>query len=174
VFASGVFRAFHDDLLAHYAQHGRLWLVGLRQGQNLIAARYLIEARGWLFDYISGLGATDDNLLNPGLALHMLTIDCAAAAGVKIYDFMGGDYDYKRRMALVEAEQDAVDLIRGNLRGRAWVSARAARRWLQQRRRRWSGRNAATAEASKTDPPKGDPDKANDAPGRLDNPDLLG
>jgi len=143
VFASAVFRAFHEDMLPYYARGGRLWLVGLRQGKNIVAARYLMEARGRLYDYISGLEGTNDNLLNPGLCLHMLAIDRAAAEGVKIYDFMGGDYDYKRRLAIEEAEQIHAEVIRGNARSYVWLSARAMQRWIREKRRPASASSVA-------------------------------
>ena len=133
VFSGPVFRSFHEDLLAHYARTERMWVVGLRKGNAFVAARYLVEAQGRLYDYISGIEGTEDNLLNPGLVLHLHTIDAAAKAGLKVYDFMGGDYDYKRRLALEEREQLTIDAFRSNARSLAWLSARALRRWLRHR-----------------------------------------
>jgi CelD/BcsL family acetyltransferase involved in cellulose biosynthesis len=142
VFASPVFRSFHDDLLAYYARNNRLWVVGLRKGAALCAGRYLIEARGRLYDYISGIEGMEDNLLNPGLVMHVLTIDAAAAAGIQIYDFMGGDYDYKRRLAVTETEQVSIDAFRSNARSLCWLSARALRRRFRDRGNAASARSA--------------------------------
>jgi CelD/BcsL family acetyltransferase involved in cellulose biosynthesis len=134
VFSSPTFRAFHDDMIAHYARHDRLWIVGLSDGRSLIAGRYCIETRGVLYDYVSGVQGMEDNQLNPGLLLHILTIDAAAAAGLKAYDLMGGDYDFKRRLMTEEDNQLSVDAFRINPRAIAWLSARAALRRLRRGR----------------------------------------
>jgi CelD/BcsL family acetyltransferase involved in cellulose biosynthesis len=160
VFSGPVYRSFHEDMLPHYARTGRLWLVGLRDGKTKVfkAVRYLLESHGRLYDYISGLEGTEDNVLNPGLVLHMHTIDAAAKAGVKTYDFMGGDYEYKRRMALEERQQVSVDLFRSNARAYAWVSARALRRWFRSRRTAAAPRAAAASTGADSPKPSPTPD----------------
>jgi CelD/BcsL family acetyltransferase involved in cellulose biosynthesis len=162
VFSGPVFRSFHEDMLPHYARTGRLWMVGLRDKNTKVfnAVRYLLESHGRLYDYISGLDGAD-NVLNPGLVLHMHTIDAAAKAGVKTYDFMGGDYEYKRRMALEERQQVSVDLFRSNARAYAWLSARGLRRWFRSRRAAVAARTAAASTgADRATPSPTPPDKA--------------
>ncbi len=132
VFSSALFTGFHRRMIRRYRQDGRLWLVGLRRGTEWMAVRYHIQAGSCLYDYISGVVNDGERaVLKPGIVLHLHTIDAAAAAGLRTYDFMGGDYEYKRRLAVEAGEMVSIELLGAGARARAWGAARGLWRRLR-------------------------------------------
>jgi CelD/BcsL family acetyltransferase involved in cellulose biosynthesis len=129
-FASDVFSCFHATLVEDYAREGKGWMVGLRRGQEWLAVRYLLRAGDTAYDYLSGVDTETETALAPGLLLHLLTLDPAAAAGIKTYDLMAGDQEYKRRLALEETPLPTLELYARTLRARVWLAARELRRDL--------------------------------------------
>jgi CelD/BcsL family acetyltransferase involved in cellulose biosynthesis len=129
-FASPVFNRFHEGLLEPYARDERLWMMGLRRQGQWLAVRYLIRAGDTLYDYLSGVDTTTETALAPGLLLHLFTIDAAAAAGIRVYDLMAGDQEYKRRLALEESALPTLELHARTMRARLWLAAREMRRDL--------------------------------------------
>lgn len=132
VFASPVFTAFHEEWLAR-ADEDHAWLVGLRHQQRFLAVRYYLRAGDTLYDYVSGVDTTAPAALAPGLALHLLTLDACQNAGVRVYDFMAGDQEYKRQLAYEHDVAITVDLFSRRLPCRLWLAARALRRAAKQR-----------------------------------------
>ncbi len=134
VFASPVFSAFQKAVLPAYVAGGRAWLVGLRQGDQWLAVRYLLRAGNRLYDYVSGVD-TENHTPNlaPGLLLHLHTIDACAAEGIEVYDLMAGDADYKRHLAREETALPTLDLFARTMRSRLWLAARDLRRRVRAR-----------------------------------------
>jgi CelD/BcsL family acetyltransferase involved in cellulose biosynthesis len=133
VFASPVFTTFQRSLLDEYARTGRMWLVGLRQGDRWLAVRYLLRAGNRLYDYVSGVDTDTHTALAPGLLLHLLTIDACAATGIEVYDLMAGESDYKRHLAVEETGLPTLDVFARTLRSRLWLAARNLRRRIRSR-----------------------------------------
>ncbi len=133
-FASSVFSGFQWALLDRHLASGAAWLVGLRQGERWLAVRYLLQAGGRLYDYLSGVDTEASPALAPGLLLHLQTMAAAAAAGVTVYDLMAGEADYKRHLALEVTEVPTLDVFAPTMRARLWLAARNLRRRLASRR----------------------------------------
>jgi CelD/BcsL family acetyltransferase involved in cellulose biosynthesis len=140
VFASPVFRSFQLGLLERYLADGSAWLVGLRTradengGRRWLAVRYLLQAGGRLYDYLSGVDTEVNTALAPGLLLHLHTLEAAAAAGIQVYDLMAGDADYKRHLAIEHTDLPSLEVYAPTLRARLWLAARDLRRRLAQMR----------------------------------------
>jgi CelD/BcsL family acetyltransferase involved in cellulose biosynthesis len=130
VFASEVFRTFHERVVHDLHRQGQLWMVGLRRERRWLAVRYLVRAGDALYDYASGVDTETESALAPGLLLHLLTIDRAAAEGLRIYDLGAGDMDYKRKLALQQSELPTLELYARTLRAQLWLAARDMRRDL--------------------------------------------
>lgn len=130
VFASPIFSGFQEHIVARYMASNRAWLVGLRRGERWLAVRYLLRAGDRLYSYLSGVDTEGEPDLAPGMLLHLLTIDHGVAEGVQVYDFMGGDYEYKRRLALETDTMPGLDLFGRTSRARLWLAARRLRGWI--------------------------------------------
>jgi CelD/BcsL family acetyltransferase involved in cellulose biosynthesis len=135
-FASDVFNRFHEGLVEPYTRDEKGWMMGLRRQGQWLAVRYLLRAGDTLYDYLSGVDTATETALAPGLQLHLMTIDAAAAAGLRTYDLMAGDQEYKRRLALEESALPTVELHARTMRARLWLAARGMRRDLAQVRAR--------------------------------------
>lgn len=140
VFASPLFSRFHEEIRDTYQREGRMWLVGLRRPDSVpasgaagrwVAVRYLLRAGDCLYDYVSGVDTGTSTALAPGLLLHLHTIDACAAEGIKVYDLMAGDYDYKRKLTLEASTLETLDLRARTLRSRLWLAARDLSRKLR-------------------------------------------
>jgi CelD/BcsL family acetyltransferase involved in cellulose biosynthesis len=152
VFASPLFTRFQEAIREPYAAEDRLWLVGLRKGERWLAIRYHLRAGDTLYDYVSGVDTTTSTALAPGLLLHLHTIDACAKAGIKSYDLMAGDYDYKRKLAGEAPALPTLDLFGRTARARLWLAARDLGRNLKAARDRIRPPTPATPDAA------GDPD----------------
>jgi CelD/BcsL family acetyltransferase involved in cellulose biosynthesis len=130
-FDSPVFSGFHAQLLPAYTADGSGWLVGLRQGDRWLAARYHLRAGDRVFDYLSGVDTTTGTALAPGLLLTLLGLDWCARNGVRTYDLLAGDYDYKRKLATETDQIFDIDLFGCSLATQVWLAARRLRRKLR-------------------------------------------
>jgi hypothetical protein len=103
-FARPRWLAFHERLLAMAPQATRL--LQLRAGGDTVAALYLLQHRGHVAFYQSGVRQADaDNREKPGMLLHTMAMDRLAAEGLEEYDFLaseGPDVRYKRSLARQE------------------------------------------------------------------------
>jgi CelD/BcsL family acetyltransferase involved in cellulose biosynthesis len=129
-FDSPVFRGFHDELMPAYVADGTGWLVGLRQGERWLAARYHLRAGDRVFDYLSGVDVDTPAALGPGLLLTLHGLEWCSRNGVKTYDLLAGDYEYKQKLATTADEIFHVDVFGSSLAARLWLAARRLRsRW---------------------------------------------
>ena len=94
-FAYPFFTKFHRRLIQTAIPLGQVELVSLSVGQDPLGYLYNFLDRGRVHYYFSGFRFDDDNRLKPGLVCHTLCIDHHVAAGMDVYDFMGGDQRYK-------------------------------------------------------------------------------
>ncbi len=97
-FASKRFDAFHTELLRPLAERGMLSLSTLRQGNDTIAASYCLRHRGHVSYYQGGV---DPNWMHcrPGHALRVCELRRAIERGDDVYDFLGGEMEYKQQWA---------------------------------------------------------------------------
>jgi CelD/BcsL family acetyltransferase involved in cellulose biosynthesis len=155
-FASDVFNRFHDGLLEPYRRDEKMWMMGLRRQGQWLAVRYLLRAGDTLYDYLSGVDTATETALAPGLLLHLLSIDAAATAGIRTYDLMAGDQEYKRRLALEESALPTLELHARTMRARLWLAAREMRRDLAQVRAMATSHGQPPADAPGAAPPAED------------------
>ncbi|MBF6619475.1 MAG: GNAT family N-acetyltransferase [Patulibacter sp.] len=126
-FASTRFLGFHRDLVAHLVPTGQAAVVRVRCGSETVACVYgLIDGDTLLF-YQSGVADYDDNRLRPGLVAHAVFMDACRSRGLERYDFLAGDYRYKRELATGETTLHSCVVQRPRLRLRALEVARDVR-----------------------------------------------
>jgi CelD/BcsL family acetyltransferase involved in cellulose biosynthesis len=131
VFESAVFRDFHQQLLCDYAADGTGWLAGLRQGDRWLAVRYHLRAGDRVFDYVSGVDTHTATALGPGLLLTLHALEWCRLHGVREYDLLGGDYEYKRRLATEVDDLYDLDVFGPTLPAQLWLAARRLRSALR-------------------------------------------
>jgi len=73
--------------------------VRVRYGGRTIGCLYNLVHDGVVAFYQGGFRYESDNKLKPGLVCHAEAVRFNAAAGHRIYDFLGGDSRYKRSLA---------------------------------------------------------------------------
>jgi CelD/BcsL family acetyltransferase involved in cellulose biosynthesis len=138
-FDSPVFRDFHDQLMPSYVADGTGWLAGLRQGDRWLAVRYHLRTGDRVFDYLSGVDIDTPAALGPGLLLTLHALEWCLRNGVRTYDLLAGDYEYKHKLATDVGEIFDVDLFGSSLAAQLWLTARRLRS-------KWRG-SATTASA---------------------------
>jgi predicted ATP-grasp superfamily ATP-dependent carboligase len=98
-FVSPRFRAFHDEAMAALFAEGHLELLWLCVHGEPFAAAYQILWGPRVHYYQSGRRLDVPKNLRPGIALLAYALRRAIDAGRREYDFLGGDYRYKRDLA---------------------------------------------------------------------------
>ena len=123
-------REFHRMLLQMLAPARNLILARLSDAEEPLAVLY-----GFVFErkfdfYQSGVRSGD--LRSPGILAHLLTMRALAQRGIITYDFLGGEADYKNKLATERATICSMSLYRPSLAG-AWEAGRGLLR------RAWTG-----------------------------------
>lgn len=102
-FSNEFFVGFHRRLLAAALRRGEVQLAALRVGEHLLGILYNFVHRGRVYNYQSGFDyRANEKHSRPGLIAHHQAVEFNAAQGYRIYDFMAGDYQYKRSLATHE------------------------------------------------------------------------
>ncbi|MEK7265791.1 MAG: GNAT family N-acetyltransferase [Pseudomonadota bacterium] len=128
VFHERAFCQFHERLIEKNPDN--IDFVRLTAGAETIGVLYNFVERGRVYNYQSGFKYESDNQLAPGFVCHALAADEYRASGFSIYDMMGGDADYKRRLGSESGTLTTIVVTKRNLRTRirsAMKSARNAR-----------------------------------------------
>ena len=131
-FADPWFDRFHRQLITERFAHGEIQLVRARNDACTIGCLYNHVYRGRVLQYQSGMATFANEKLKPGFVCHAAAIDHAAASGLALYDFLGGDVRYKKSLST-----DASSLVW------ARVQRRRLRFLLEDHVRRWRDRRRA-------------------------------
>lgn len=122
-FSERAFRAFHEHFIERYPQHAEF--VRLIAGGETLGVLYNFVAGDRICNYQSGFKYEADNQLAPGFVCHALAADRYRELGFSIYDMMGGDADYKRRLGGEGVTLTTVAVTRKGLRARLRSSVRS-------------------------------------------------
>jgi CelD/BcsL family acetyltransferase involved in cellulose biosynthesis len=98
-FADPWFDAFHRRLIADRFAAGEIELVRVRAGDRTIGCLYNYVWRDRVAVYQTGYAPLSDPRDQPGFVCFAAAIEHAAATGHAVFDFLGGDADYKRRLS---------------------------------------------------------------------------
>jgi CelD/BcsL family acetyltransferase involved in cellulose biosynthesis len=102
-FAEPFFGRFHDALLRRVGDGQSIDLIRVSAGDRVAGYLYNFVHDGWVAAYQSGFDfGPDADRLRPGLVCHLLAIRHYAGAGMRRYDFLGGEARYKRSLADAE------------------------------------------------------------------------
>lgn len=133
-FASPYFVAFHRDLVARRFAAGEIQLLKCAAGHEVIGYLYNFVKDGVVHNYQSGLRYDDTNKKKkPGFVAHYLAVLHNLERGLKVYDFMAGDRQYKASLGTHRRELWWAVMRRDRLRFRLedalkrWKRVRTAR-----------------------------------------------
>jgi len=102
-FAEPFFGRFHQTLLHRASDRQSIDLIRIRAGERVAGYLYNFVHEGWVAAYQSGFDfGPDADRLRPGLVCHLMAIQHYAQAGIRRYDFLGGEARYKRSLANAE------------------------------------------------------------------------
>ncbi len=133
VFSAPRFAAFHRDLVSRSGGREPVWLVRARAGGRVVGCLYGFVEDGAALFYQSGLMASADNRVRPGLVTHALAMQACLDRGLDLYDFLGGESRYKLELATGSRELVSARVPRATVRGRGLRLVRHARRRVRAR-----------------------------------------
>jgi CelD/BcsL family acetyltransferase involved in cellulose biosynthesis len=124
------FDTFHRRLIAQRFRHGEIQLVRLRAGDVTLGCLYNFVSHGRVLVYQTGINPGVDKNLKPGFLTHMFAVEHNAREGHAIYDFLGGDAQYKASLGT-----DATTIVWARVQRRRAIFALedAARTWKRSR-----------------------------------------
>jgi hypothetical protein len=98
-FQNPKFVGFHQEFISRYYDTGMIDVIKITAGNHLIAIIYNIIYKESVYFYLQGLQPETDGKLKPGLTAHSLLIEHYLQNGMRSYDFMGGDSQYKKQLS---------------------------------------------------------------------------
>lgn len=131
-FTNDFFERFHRDLIRDQFAAGTIQLIAVRAGPEVIGYLYNFLYRDHVYSYQSGLAYGDDPKLKPGLVAHCRAIERNLSEGRKIYDFLGGESQYKRSLGNHATELTWLVLQRNRLKFRVEDLLRLGKRHLEE------------------------------------------
>jgi CelD/BcsL family acetyltransferase involved in cellulose biosynthesis len=152
-FASPRFAGFHQEYATRILESGQLDLLWLTVGGKPVAAHYSFVSGGKVYFYQSGRTMGVPANVRLGIVMFILAIQDAMARGLREYDFLGGDSEYKSLFTnltrpLVEVRV-APPSLRETTRFTLHTAVHAARR-LSARMRQFASRPTSTVPARRT------------------------
>ncbi len=121
---------FHQRLAAKWLPQKRAWMPLLEADGKVIAALYGFVEREQFFQFQTGWERPLAKI-SPGKLVIRWAIDCCIQRGLRVYDMLPSDYEYKRQWC--DGARWLLDLEAFNpasWRATAFHALRAARRWL--------------------------------------------
>ncbi|MCD6505945.1 GNAT family N-acetyltransferase [Candidatus Poribacteria bacterium] len=113
VFSSERFTRFHRLISRRLLDEGKLYMTSLDLEGETIAINYGFREGDALYIYQSGIRSLETNRISPGIALESLCIEDAIRSGLRRYDLMRGDEEYKLHWRPVKREMVRLKIRRG-------------------------------------------------------------
>ena len=124
-FASPRFLDFHRRLIRRSVPKREVELLRVAAGHQTVGFRYNFLQRGKVYCYQSGLNYHKDDRYKPGLVVHSCAIHHYQEQGLREYDFLAGDAQYKKSLSTNSRLLAWVLFRRRNLKFRAIEELRA-------------------------------------------------
>ena len=91
---------FHHELIRNSFEQGKIDILQIKAGEHLICYLYNFIQDDEVKFYLSANNFSEnDKTLKPGLVSHYLAIEYYLNKGMRTYDFMAGESQYKRSLA---------------------------------------------------------------------------
>lgn len=127
-FANPFFDRFHHKLVHDGFDTGDVQIIAVNAGDRRLGYIYNFVYRGRIYNYQSGFDYELCERHNrPGLVAHACAIEFNARIGHEIYDFLGGDSEYKQALGTAAGSMSWVIVQRARLRFRLEAVGRELR-----------------------------------------------
>ncbi|NUO48103.1 MAG: GNAT family N-acetyltransferase [Polyangiaceae bacterium] len=125
LFRSDRFRAFHHELSRQWHRGDGVhidlsWLVAR---ERPVAVLYSFVSDGILSFYQAGRAVDLPNKIRPGLVAHLAAIRRAIEEGLREYDFLEGEAQYKQKLMTAQRSLLTIRAVRGDVRATALDAA---------------------------------------------------
>jgi len=90
---------FHRRLIARRFEASEIQLIRIRTGDGTLGCLYNFVWQGRVLQYQTGFRTYDDAKIKPGFVCHVAAIEHNAAAGLDVYDWLGGAMRYKQSLS---------------------------------------------------------------------------
>ena len=121
-FESQVINKFHTRLIPYLFAAGHVDLLKIASGSLPIGYLYNFVRNGKVYFFQSGFNFYSDPKMKPGLLAHTIAIQYYLECGMKEYDFLAGDSQYKRSLAKQGRVLQWSVLYRENMRVRIMLA----------------------------------------------------
>ncbi|EED33941.1 conserved hypothetical protein [gamma proteobacterium NOR5-3] len=101
-FSNPAFLKFHKILIKRGFDHGTVQLFRLSFGERLVGVFYFLISGRQVYFYLQGVRREADGKLKPGLTGHWLLMQHFLEQDMDVYDFMGGESQYKQQLSNVQ------------------------------------------------------------------------
>jgi len=99
VFSNQYMLQFHENLIrSRFAEH-EIQVLKIRNSSKTIGILYCFVYHGDVLFYQSGFNYESENVYRPGLVSHYYAVLHNAAKGMKTYDFLAGEAEYKKSLS---------------------------------------------------------------------------
>lgn len=146
VFGSSRFAAFHDAVMPRLLAEGALDLSWLTAHGEPVAVLYSVVWNRRVYFYQSGRSVGVPKHIRPGIVAHACAIRRAIAAGLREYDFLAGDSQYKQQLALATRPLVTLRAVNAPVRERARLAVERAVVAIRERRSRSQARTIAPSD----------------------------
>jgi len=126
-FASDRFTAFHRALVERLLPEGRVALLRVHRGGQVVGCLYGLVEDGRLLFYQSGLRRYEDNRLKTGVVAHVAFMRACRDRGLTVYDFLAPAVRYKEELSTRAERLVWAELARPGWRNRLSSAARNVR-----------------------------------------------
>lgn len=134
-FSSKKFSLFHKNLIHRTFSLGAIQMLEVKAGTSTIGYLYNFVYSGKVYYYQSGYSYID-NKIRTGLVTIACAVQYCIDIGLTEFDFLAGDYQYKRSLAMNQRELIWTVFRRTNWKMRTLDYIREARKlWMAQRRK---------------------------------------
>lgn len=116
VFSNPYMLQFHQALIRSRFHHNEIQFLKISNASNIIGYLYCFVYRGDVLFYQAGFSYAVDNVYRPGLVSHYYAIVHNAARGMKTYDFLAGEAEYKKSLSTDTVPMYWARWIRGRQR----------------------------------------------------------
>jgi CelD/BcsL family acetyltransferase involved in cellulose biosynthesis len=129
-FASPLFSAFHLALIGRGVSRGTVHLLRVTAGDDTVGLLYNFLHAGSVAFYQCGFRYADDRRLHPGMVALAQAITYYQCRGLREFDFLAGDGEYKRLLSTHQRELFWATFRRRSLKWRTIGTLRRAKRRL--------------------------------------------
>jgi hypothetical protein len=117
-FSNNYILNFHKELIKNHYNEGKIRIYHLYNSVETIGVVYGFISQNDFLYYQSGFHYGKDNRCKPGLTCHSLLIEIMANEGLRRYDFLAGDVQYKRSLGTDSYQTLDIELYSDSLKSK--------------------------------------------------------